>query len=227
MKGTPMPDERDGPTPDLVTFVDEVERYWSDHGMRSTDRRRLTAELERDLSEALRNGASADELVRDDVGHFAASVASANAIDLVEPAEPEALTVRALVRTGLVGGLGGALLAWIFIYNSGAASSLVDAMPELAAVWILHVCAAGITIAGMVTAMRWRFKHDPRISRVVAAAALLIVLAGIVSVGPIMLVAVATDYSTAPIVLLVEVGIAAAFCGAAIAAVARKRLPPE
>jgi hypothetical protein len=64
-------------------------------------------------------------------------------------------------------------------------------------------------------------------SRVVAAAALLIVLAGIVSVGPIMLVAVATDYSTAPIVLLVEVGIAAAFCGAAIAAVARKRLPPE
>ncbi len=220
-----MPDRRDGFTPDLVTFVDEVETYWSGHGMHSTDRRRLIAELEGDLGDAIQNGASAEELIRDDVSLFAGSVAAANGIVLQEPLEPQNLTVRALVGTGLVGGLAGAFVAWILIYN-GAAYAFVGVgdIPEIVAALILHSSAAIITIAAMLTAMRWRFKHDPSISRIVLPAGLLIGLAGIFSVGPIMLVAAAANYSTAPLVLLIEVTIAAALCGVAIAVVARKRL---
>jgi len=166
-------------------------------------------------------------LIRQDVGQFASSVAAANGIDLHQPAGPEPLTIRALVRTGLLGGLAGAFLAYMLIYQ-GATYALLGIgagpIPELVAVMILHSCAAIITIAGMITAMRWRFKHDPNISRIVVPAGLLIALAGIVGVAPIMLVAAATNYSTAPLVLLFEIAIAATFCGVGIATAAKKGL---
>jgi len=41
-----MSDDRDGFTPELTTFVDQVETYWSARGMPSMDRRRLAAELQ-------------------------------------------------------------------------------------------------------------------------------------------------------------------------------------
>jgi hypothetical protein len=222
-----MSDERDGFTLALVTFVDEVEAYWSAHGMRSVDRRRLIAELERDLYEAIQNGASSHELIRDDVSRFATSVATANGIPLQEPREPAALTVGALVGTGLLGGLAGALVAWILVYNGAAHDAFAGAsdLPEILAPLLLHSVAALITLAGVIIAMRWRFRHDPTISRIVRPAGLLAALGGIISVGPIMFVAAATNFSTSPLVLLIEVAIAAAFCGGAIAVVARSRLP--
>lgn len=65
--------------------------------------------------------------------------------------------------------------------------------------------------------MWWPFKHEPRASSTVLRATLLTALAGALSVGPIMLVAAASNYSTAPLVLPIEISIAGAFCATAIA----------
>lgn len=210
--GNSTPDSR------VTSFVDAVERHWTTGGMPSSTRRRLAVQLEQDLAEALANGASHDELLRDDPREFAERLAAAHDVGLTL-GEPPEMTTRALVLTGLAGGGAGAVVAYLLVY-AGLAMYFVGpatgGVSEMVTIGIMHGLAAAITLSGILGAMWYRFRHEPSIKAIITASGFLVAVAGAASVAPIMVVAAASNFSTAAIVVLLEAGIAAAFCALAI-----------
>lgn len=225
-----MSENREQASLEVSEFVTSVERSWAERGMAPAQRRRLTGELERDLEEAITNAAAIREVMPTDPDDFASELASANGIDLTVMPASEALTARGLVQVGLLGGAVGAVAAWVLVYQGilfvPLYALLDDTNPvsEFAIILALHLTAAAITLAGAIVGIRLRFKDRPEISGALWSLTWMMALAGTASVAPIMGFARLMGYSLAPIVLLVEVGIAALFCGAAIALVARRRL---
>src|SRR4051812_15499507 len=97
----------------LLAYVDRVERVWIRLGVAPAARRRLVVELEADLAAARDAGAPVAELVSAAPVAFAVELAqSADAPFLPPPPEP---TRPAVIITAILGGIAGALFAWIFI----------------------------------------------------------------------------------------------------------------
>ena len=189
-----MTEDREKVAVGVTEFVTRIEQSWVNRGMPPAKRRQLVAELESDLAEAIANGATLDSVMPDSPDDFASELAAAHGIEL-PPSQTEPLTARDLVQSGVLGGLAGALAAWILVYQGLLFYAVVGTpgkmslLAEYAFLMSLHVTVAALA-----------------------------------SVAPIMAFAWLMQFSLSPLVLIMEFGMAGLFCGAAIVLVARRRL---
>ncbi len=201
----------------LLAYVDRVERVWMRLGVAPATRRRLVVELEADLTAARDTGAPVAELVSADPVAFAVELAqSAEAPFLTPPPEP---TRPAVILTAIVGGIAGALFAWIFIETGPVSDVLLGQGPGLREhyAWIpLQAVAALVTLAGVAGAVWWRFRATPGAQRLAVRTTGLALVGGLVASAPLIGYAWATDYNTSPYTLVIDVLITAAILAIAI-----------
>lgn len=197
----------------IESWIDEVERAWTRLGVPGRERRRLSADLERDLEESVAVGADLDELLVEDTTTFARELALATEVELLATITRAPVTTWRLITTMIGGGIGGALLTWYVVFPVGL-TALSEA-PEIAAIVILYVAAAACVVAGALAAVRWRFRDDPASTpRRVIAAGVGFVVGGLLGIAPTVGLSAAAGYSDALTVVLLLTVVAGSFCAA-------------
>lgn len=207
------------PTPvsneQIETWVGRVDANWRRQGVSAHQRRLLAGDLQRDLDEALSNGASVADLVQPDPVAFATEVARAQGIDLTQARPVPEVTIGNVIVTSVAGGVIGALLTWFVIFPIGLTA--MPTMSDLFLVLSLYGSAALVTLACVVGALVWRFRGTNLPSSLVVAVSSGFALGGLASVPVVIGFARTTNYSDAPLVVLIEASIAAGFCSLGIA----------
>jgi hypothetical protein len=201
----------------LLAFVDQVEGVWIRLGVAPVARRRLVLELEADLAAAQDAGAPVTDLVAADPVAFAVELAQGAEAPLLVP--PPAPTRAAVIATALLGGLAGALFAWIFIETGPIGDLVVGQGPGLRDQygWIpLQTLAALVTLAGIAGAVWWRFRATPGARSLALRTTALALVGGLVAFVPLIGYAWATDYDTSPYALVIGTLIGASILSAAI-----------
>jgi len=200
----------------IAAWIGLVVARWADVGVSRSDQRRLRGDLEKDLLEALANGAPVASLTAEDPAAFADQVAVANDIPIAAQPQAAVATNRSLAATGLAGGALGAVVAWKFVYPLANRLPDFTAMPETAFAVLVHAVAATVVLLSSVAAIWWRFRDDKTIGRTIAFAGPLILVAGALSVAPTMAFASLVNFSFNPLVILVEFAIVGGFVSSAI-----------
>lgn len=193
----------------LDDWVDDVEDYWRRHDLSARDRRRLVAELEADLADAVAGGASVGELVGRDVAAFAREVAEAEGLALRPEVELVPPTYDDLARTTTLGTVAGAAAAWIWLTSSFL---IIPAVPEVAAIVLIYLIAAGVLVLGAVVAVRWRYRWWEGARRASLLAGVAAVIGIVASIAPLAGLAVLLGYSTALLSLVIFAGLGAGIC---------------
>ncbi len=204
--------------PLLDAWIEAVSDQLRRSGASNRDRRRLRAELERDLRLGLADGASIEELTSGDPGIFARELAEADGL-VVSPRKNPSVTHATFVGTALAGATVGAAASLITIYPLGM--RIVDNLrltygDQGGFAIGMHTVASLVCAAFSMFAVRWRFRDERRIWLIALTAGASLLLGGALSVAPTMAVAARLDYSSAIPVVTLEVSIVAAFCATAL-----------
>ena len=210
---------------DLVAaYVDRVEAAWVRGGLPSRVRRRLCVELEQDLSAALDAGAPAAEVLATDPAELAHDVAAAAGEHVV--AAGSGVSRLGLAVRGVAGSLVSVALVWFFVLPA-----LADAIyPDTDGGWVLVValvviygmCLAvvlGGAALSMGTYLRETTDWLPTTARATAAMGALGVLGIPICTG----IGALSDYSTAPVVVLLYLLIVGGLGGLGIFLAGRRR----
>jgi hypothetical protein len=213
------PHDAQGAAARIEAWLGRVEREWQRHHISARDRRLLAAELQRDVEDAVANGASLDALLHQDIAAFAHELAQAHGAQPTPLALPPDPTLRNLIATRLGGGVLGAIVSWYFVYPV-IGHTMPDA-PMVAALLFGHGLAAAITVASALGAVAWRFRESRPERRTFVALGVGFVMGGLLSIAPVAGFARTTGYSSASVVVLVETALAAAFISAGIAVALR------
>jgi hypothetical protein len=186
-------------------------RQWRAMGVVESDRAALTDDLRVELTAAAADGVALTELIGDDVRGFARDLAISAGARRV-PYE-----FRRLLLTALVGAVPGLALAWLLIWRWWWWPMLdMDSLPQQVALYA--VCAL-VTLLGALYAVHRRMRGEAAIGRTVLAMAVLVPVAGALSVPVTMGFASLTGYSLALPVLAVETAIVGgALAGATVLA---------
>jgi len=216
-----MSDDAQGePMAAITAWIDAVEQHLLDARVAARQRRLLVGDLERDVRAAIADGAPASQFLREDPRDFAVRLAEANGLTVTSGPQTQ-MTTWALVGTGLAGALAAAAFVWFFVYTGPVAALVLDTFvgpgQELPAVLGLHVASAALVVIGAATAIRLRFRQILSSWRPAIRAGLYMAAAGVVSIPLVIGIGASTRYSTSPAVVLLEVAVAAAFCGLGIA----------
>ncbi|WP_134738256.1 hypothetical protein [Nocardioides sp. 503] len=211
--------------PRLSAWVDVVDYYWQRATVPRGDRERLRVALEHDLASSVAEGASVEELVAADPAAFASEVAGADGIEPRELLLPDPpLTDAGLLGTVLTGAAAGAATSLATVYPIGFdlmdQSSLTYDQEGWAAVG-MHGVAALVCLAAALASVWWRYRFRGRVRRTLLLTGGLLVVGGLVSIAPAMLLASATGYSSAAPVVLAEVGIVVGLCSLGVLAARR------
>ncbi len=207
--------------PRFRPWIASVASYWERRGVSEADQTRLRAELERDLSLAVLEGAAVEDLIDADPSEFARELAEANGLTDASGRTDPTLTTTTFVVTAMVGAMVGAIASALLLYPLGV--QVLDGLPltysgEGVFAVGLHVVASCICAAFAAGALRWRFRRHAKINRTALIAGGFLLLGGAASVAPTMALAASLNYNnTAPVVLM-EVGIVLAFCIAGLLA---------
>lgn len=208
--------------PGLLAWIEDVFEHWTRVGVGADARELLRSELEADLTQALAGGANAAELTSICASEFADRVAQAHDLStaVVVPRKityhaltaaalvPRQITYRALTATALGGAVLGAVASLSVVYPYAYVPTRLS---EFWTAMTVHVIAAVLTLAFACAAVAWRFRGTETMRRTVGFTALLMGLAGALSVLPTMAVARFFQYSSAAPVVLLELTLVSTF----------------
>ncbi|MEU8287584.1 hypothetical protein AB0C01_24975 [Micromonospora sp. NPDC048905] len=200
-------------------LLGEADQAWRGYGVGTADRATLAADLRLDLRAAASDGGDPAQLLGGDVAGFARRLADEAGVRRVRE------DYGRVVNTALVGAVLGAVVGYailmavypVFVHLLDIRRS-ID-VPIQLAVAVAYGVPAAVVAAGAVIAVRIRLRHLPEIRRTARLMSVLVPAAGIV-VTPITVgFAWATDYSTAPTVVITEIAmVLAAIAGATMVA---------
>lgn len=189
----------------IDAWVDAVEDYWRRHDLPARDRRRLVAELQTDLAEAVREGATEDALVARDVVVFAREVADAEGLPLTPEIVPSLPTSGELAQTSAAGAVLGAAAAWIWLTSYYPIGAVVS---DAVTVVLGYTVALALVVVGAGAMVRWRYGWWDEVRRAARFGAVATLAGVVASIAPVVGLNVLLGYSTSllPLVLLVGVG---------------------
>lgn len=204
----------------IESWVTEVEAQWRLLGIPVRMRRFFAADLTRDLEATAAAGVPVENMLDPDVARFARELAEANGVPLEsahdEPGSGQTdVGTFELIRTVLGGALIGAAFAWVVIYPLGL--RVLENASDLASAITLDASAAIATVGGGLCSVCWRYRHSPSVNlKTLLRLAIGFSGGGLLSIAPTILLSRAWGYSSAPIVVLAEVAVVAAFCAVGI-----------
>lgn len=187
-----------------------AERQWRAMHIVDHERAALAEDLHTELTGAVADGISPRQLLGDDIREFARNLAVEAGVTRI-PYEN-----RRLLRTAAGGAAPGVVLGWLSMFGGLWLPGAPFSYPVLALT----------VLVGALVAVRVRMAEVPQINRTVAAMALLVSLAGILVTPVIMGFASLFGYSTAWVVVLMEMAIAAAAVGGATLMARRWAMAP-
>ncbi|MEU8332050.1 hypothetical protein [Micromonospora sp. NPDC048839] len=200
-------------------LLGEADQAWRGYGVGTADRATLAADLRLDLRAAASDGGDPAQLIGGDVAGFARRLADEAGVRRVRE------DYGRVVNTALVGAVLGAVVGYailmavypVFVYLIDIPRS-ID-VPIQLAVAVAYGVPAAVVAAGAVIAVRTRLRDLPEIRRTARLMSVLVPVAGIVITPITVGFAWATDYSTAPTVVIMEIAmVLAAIAGATMLA---------
>ncbi|PYC76154.1 hypothetical protein C7C45_01265 [Micromonospora arborensis] len=203
----------------IDSLLGEADQAWRAYGVGPADRAALAADLRLDLRAAAADGGDPVRLLGGDVAGFARRLADEAGVRRVRS------DYGRILGTALIGAMAGAVLGYgllmavypIFVRAVDIPRS-ID-VPIQLAVAVGYGIPAAVVAAGAVIAVRTRLRDLPKIRRTARLMSVLVPAAGIVITPITVGFAWATDYSTAPPVVVTEIAmVLAALAGATVLA---------
>ncbi|MFU8872723.1 hypothetical protein [Micromonospora sp. SL4-19] len=199
----------------IDSVLTEADQAWRAYGVGSADRAAFAADLRLDLQAAAADGVDPVQLLGGDVAGFARRLADEAGVRRVRR------DYSRLLGTALIGALIGGVLGYgllvavypLFVRMVDIPRSIE--VPIQVAVAVYYGVPAAVVVAGAVIAVRLRLRDLPQVRKTARLMSLLMPAAGVLITPITMAFAWSTGYSTAPEVLLAEVGMVLAALGGA------------
>ncbi|MET8091404.1 hypothetical protein [Micromonospora sp. NPDC005220] len=203
----------------IDSLLGEADQAWRAYGVDSADRAALAADLRLDLRAAAADGGDPVQLIGGDVAGFARRLADEAGVRRVRRGYGR------ILGTALIGAVLGAVLGYgLLMAAYPAFVRMFDAprsihVPTQLAVAVYYGVPAAVVAVGAVIAVRTRLRDLPRIQKTARIMSMLLPAAGIIITPITIAFAWSTDYSTAPAVVVAEIGmVLAALAGATVLA---------
>ncbi len=201
-------------------WLDRVEQALNRLGVPARTRRRLMADLQRDMESAGATGANLDELLPDDVVLFARDLADANGIRL----EPQPIGLAATLRNMILAAVGGGVLGTVFsrFLLHSVLTQAMSQVPDIPEIQRFYGIGAALVVLCILAAVWLRLHERPMANKhTLVTFALAFTLGGLVGIFPSSLWAPSAGFSRAEIVLFIEAGVALLLCAAGLMLILR------